>query len=738
MRKAALFALLTLALALSVTADERHQSYISYDDGGTVVRTGDSREVEATRNLPVYPGDEIVTARRGRSEVHLSDGNIIGIDRATALRFRSILDSYEGDSDETVVELRYGKVAVHRTDIGRQHVRLDTDNASYVAIHEAVYSVEADSRGRDRIAVFEGSVEVRTPSRSTRLRRGESASVDDQGVYDLVADRGYSADDFERWFLKRSERYGTYDTRYTDRRLGYWSDDLDSHGRWVFVTGIGWSWRPFVAVGWRPYHNGYWYTSRTGCLTWVSHDPWGWAPWHYGRWGFDPGYGWIWVPGYSYSPAWVYWMYGPGYVGWAPSGWWDCHRPYYGWAYGPYRRAGFDFGFGFHGRIRVNEVDLRPWTFVDGNYLFANRVDRAALTTDVIKSRLGRSGGNIATVSGSPARFTREEVRNPAEAIRRRGLGEDRSGATGTNTDLTPFIKRDPNLGGDIRDRIVRSRDEGRGTTAGTGTGTTRTVGGATTLPNSGDRIPGDRVGRGNLGGSGSTVTVTPTDTNTGTRRDPVRIIGRDRETNDTPATVDRGSGSNSGSTPNSSGSTWRDRVNRGNVDRDSGTSQPSTTPTTTTPAPARDDSWRNRRSSGGDSTPSTRDSSSRGSSGDVPARVIDGIGGARVVPRDRGTDSGSSTRSRDTSGSSSPRSSGSVDRDRGSSRSSGGSVDRPSRDTSSRGSGNSGGGSSTRSNDGGGSRSSGNSGSSSSGNSGSSSSGGGNRESGGRIKRDN
>ena len=193
--------------------------------------------------------------------MRLSDGNIIGIDRATALRFRSILDSYEGDANETVAELRYGKVAVHRTDIGRDHVRLDTDNASYVAEHEAIYSVETDSRGRDRVTVFDGSVEVRTPTRTTRLREGETATVDDRGVYDLLGDQRAAADDFERWFLKRAERFGSYDSRYIDRRLATGRDDLDDHGRWVFVTGIGWSWRPFVAVGWRPYYNGYWHTA---------------------------------------------------------------------------------------------------------------------------------------------------------------------------------------------------------------------------------------------------------------------------------------------------------------------------------------------------------------------------------------------------------------------------------------------------------------------------------------------
>ena len=314
MKKAVLLTLLTFALAIPVLADDddRHQSYLSYDDGGTVVRSGeDGREIEAHRNLPIYPGDEVVTARRGRAEVRLSDGNIIGIDRATAMRFRSMVDAYDGDNAETIVELKYGKIAVHRTDIGRDHVRVDTDNASYVAEYEAVYSVEADSRGRDRVTVFDGTLEVRTPTRATRLREGESASVDDRGVYDLLGDQRAASDDFERWFLDRAERFGTYTHKYMDRRLAYWGEDLDDHGRWVFVTGVGWSWRPYVAVGWRPYYNGYWY-NRSGCLTWVSYDPWGWGPYHYGRWAFDPGYGWVWVPGYGYSPAWVYWMYGSG------------------------------------------------------------------------------------------------------------------------------------------------------------------------------------------------------------------------------------------------------------------------------------------------------------------------------------------------------------------------------------------------------------------------------------------
>lgn len=54
--------------------------------------------------------------------------------------------------------------------------------------------------------------------------------------------------------------------------------------------------------------------------TWVSDDPWGWAVYHYGRWTYNSYYGWVWVPGLEWAPAWVTWRYGGGFCGWAPMG----------------------------------------------------------------------------------------------------------------------------------------------------------------------------------------------------------------------------------------------------------------------------------------------------------------------------------------------------------------------------------------------------------------------------------
>jgi hypothetical protein len=667
MRKLKLLPLFLL-LALPLYADrERGQSYFTYDDGGTIVRQGgEGREIEARVNLPLFAGDEVVTSRRGRSEIRLSDGNVVGIDRSTSLRFTSILGSYEGDAAETVAELQYGHVIVMRTSYGRELLRLDTQAASYVASEGAIYAVDTD-RGRDRVTVFDGAVEVRTPRRTSRLRAGDSMTVDDSGAYGLVTDSRGSADDFERWFMRRTERYGRSSSRYLDRTLAYSDDELGNYGSWIYVSNFNtWCWRPRVSVGWRPYFHGEWMHGRGGHLIWVSYEPWGWVPYHYGRWGYDSAYGWVWLPGSGYSPAWVYWMYGPSYIGWAPAGWWDCYRPYYEWCYRPYARAGVGAGWNFYGQVRPRDIDMRPWTFTQPNRLVGVRVDTAAITTDAVRQRILRNG-DTATVSNTPARFTRSELRDPDAAVNnviRRGIGGG-SGRTAAPpaTDMTPFIRRDPALPGTIRDRIVRQPGEtttpsragvtpAPGSIAPIGGGSLAPIGGGSVAPIGGGN---DRINRGGDAGGvrrNDESTSAPAPWRTPVRRGDEGGAGVDR------GTVDRGSRdrvSRDSDESNNSDTTWRDRVRRPATPAPSGNEQPpAATPrgddqwrgrvsrpapapgaTGDTPAatPAARDDWRGRV--GRDDTPrASEPPPSRGDS-DVARRIIDRIGGARIYPSD-------------------------------------------------------------------------------------------------------
>ena len=95
-------------------------------------------------------------------------------------------------------------------------------------------------------------------------------------------------------------------------------DELQPYGTWVYDEQYGNVWIPDVDEDFRPYATrGYWAMTNYG-NTWVSDYPWGWATFHYGRWHFDDYYGWEWVPGSEWAPAWVSWRNGGGYYGWAP------------------------------------------------------------------------------------------------------------------------------------------------------------------------------------------------------------------------------------------------------------------------------------------------------------------------------------------------------------------------------------------------------------------------------------
>lgn len=95
---------------------------------------------------------------------------------------------------------------------------------------------------------------------------------------------------------------------------------LAGYGQWIEDLEYGYVWSPNEDVNFRPYYtNGHWLMTEYG-NTWVSDYPWGWACFHYGRWTFDDYYGWLWIPGGQWGPAWVSWRNGDGFYGWAPLG----------------------------------------------------------------------------------------------------------------------------------------------------------------------------------------------------------------------------------------------------------------------------------------------------------------------------------------------------------------------------------------------------------------------------------
>jgi len=141
--------------------------------------------------------------------------------------------------------------------------------------------------------------------------------------------------------------------------IGMFYSSLGSQGEWISMEGGAYAWRPSgVDPGWRPYTDGRWVWTDDGWY-WASDEPWAWATYHYGRWFCDDYYGWVWVPGYEWAPAWVEWRDGENCVGWAPL------SPY----------AVFSVNWGVHYR-RYWATPYSYWSFVDCRYMGARDLHR--------------------------------------------------------------------------------------------------------------------------------------------------------------------------------------------------------------------------------------------------------------------------------------------------------------------------------------------------------------------------
>jgi hypothetical protein len=157
----------------------------------------------------------------------------------------------------------------------------------------------------------------------------------------------------------------------------YFQSSLSPYGDWVSVGVYGQVWRPaHVNRAWRPYMHGRWEWTDNGWY-WASAEPFGWATYHYGRWEYDDYYGWVWVPGSTWGPAWVEWRYSDDYIGWAPL----TPHAYYDGAV-----VRFDAGW---------STPVHYWNFVPGRSFTAVEVGTYVQPPERARRIFGSTRGNM-------------------------------------------------------------------------------------------------------------------------------------------------------------------------------------------------------------------------------------------------------------------------------------------------------------------------------------------------------
>jgi hypothetical protein len=272
-------------------------------------------------------GDRLRT-ERGRVEVLFPDGSALDLDQDTRIDLLSdsLVRLVNGRIRLTIARSTSPTASIdYRVDASPGTVSIKTAGDYRIALSDtASGEVELD------VTVRRGSAELGNTHGLTVVRAGTHAAVTASTAPSLPLMANSAAwDEFDRWVEdQRDARYGGTSATYLPEEIRSYSGAFDQYGSWDYMPAYGQVWYPNVAIGWRPYHHGYWNFAASFGWHWVGYDHhWGWPTHHYGRWGYGANR-WYWIPGHKWSPGWVAWGYAPSFITWSPLGYYN--RPIVG------------------------------------------------------------------------------------------------------------------------------------------------------------------------------------------------------------------------------------------------------------------------------------------------------------------------------------------------------------------------------------------------------------------------
>ncbi len=300
---------------------------VKYAQGETYVqRSYDEGFEEATVNLSIFEKDKVGTTE-GRVEIYLGRLNFLRLDYDTEVEFERAPELRKTDM---TLRIRRGGIYLDIQNLDNERdVEIQTPDCGVFLLNKGVYRLNVTEGGETEVLVYEGLVEVSGDDYSRNVRENQkiimrNGRVTERPFYFYAA----NTDDFDRWNHGRNSaggyaRYGV--SRYLSHGYEDYEYELSRNGRWVYNNSCReYTWIPYnIGTNWRPYYHGRWNWNPFYGYVWTSYDSWGYFTHHYGRWEWDSYYGWYWLPGYHWSPAWVYWFWDNDYYGWCPVSRWN-------------------------------------------------------------------------------------------------------------------------------------------------------------------------------------------------------------------------------------------------------------------------------------------------------------------------------------------------------------------------------------------------------------------------------
>ena len=318
-----------------------HLSYVS----GTVMvkRPASAEEEPAMVNVPIQEGFELSASGGSYAEVEFENGSTARIGELSKLLFDQLaLDARGNKLNGMTFEQGYATfhfLPEHNPprstkQDGIVHFQPTSGDVYRVKIADATVTAGGKCEFRTdlaedsfRVEVFSGSVDVTTPTLSSKLGEGKILEHKSGGTeLAFNTQKGIVQDAWDQWTEARDHQVQLTQKDEAVHPIGprYGWSELDTYGEWIALPSGRFGWSPYAMAGWSPYTYGRWGWYPAFGWTWISGEPWGWLPYHCGLWDFDSTFGWYWMEPMFGCGLWgaslVNWYAGPGWIGWAPTG----------------------------------------------------------------------------------------------------------------------------------------------------------------------------------------------------------------------------------------------------------------------------------------------------------------------------------------------------------------------------------------------------------------------------------
>jgi ferric-dicitrate binding protein FerR (iron transport regulator) len=317
---------------------------LSYVSGTVMVKRPASAEEEpAMVNVPIQEGFELSASGGSYAEVEFENGSTARIGELSKLLFDQLaLDARGNKLNGMTFEQGYATFhflpehnpprstkkdgIVHFQPTSGDVYRVKIADATVTAGGKCEFRTDLE-QDSFRVEVFSGSVDVATPTLSSKLGEGKILEHKSGGTeLAFNTQKGIVKDAWDQWTEARDHQVQLTEKDEPVHPIGprYGWSDLDAYGEWIALPSGRFGWSPYAMAGWSPYTYGQWGWYPAFGWTWISGEPWGWLPYHCGLWDFDPTFGWYWMNPMFGCGLWgaslVNWYGGPGWIGWAPKG----------------------------------------------------------------------------------------------------------------------------------------------------------------------------------------------------------------------------------------------------------------------------------------------------------------------------------------------------------------------------------------------------------------------------------